>query len=73
MTLRKGIAFLLSMILILVSAMPVQALDAPVIVPTDERSKTQPSTNCSRILITGIRKIQISESSFRTGSVILMK
>lgn len=40
MKLRKSIAFLLSMTLILVSAMPVQALDAPVLIPTDERSKT---------------------------------
>ncbi len=40
MKLRKSIAFLLSMILILVSAVPVQALDAPVLVPTDERSQT---------------------------------
>ena len=49
MKLRKSIAFLLSMILILVSAMPVLALDAPVLIPTDERSKT-----LKKIEITGV-------------------
>ena len=47
MKLRKSIAFLLSMILILVSAMPVQALDAPVLIPTDERSKSGGTGSCS--------------------------
>ena len=56
MKLRKSIAFLLSVILILVSAGPVQALDAPVIVPTDERYHT-----LEKIEITGVNAPKAGE------------